>query len=351
MRATARRTARRVGVVLALTATFALVVGVSTAATSRALGVEYTAASAESPALRPGSLAIFAPVDAGSLQRGDIVRFTPAGSAAPVTRVISAFGADGSMVTRPSGTAPADAELTPAIFVRQRLWFTIPFAGYAAEWLGGHGITAAASGPLALWGSAVLAPLVLLAFGALYLVRGRRNETRLRTQPRLRKIRYRDESSNAGVPAESAWDGIVTRIHSDEESYAVRFPLRRQRPNEFSLADGSGENVRTDAVVAERAGVPRSARRDRGQERLVQEHVASSLTGTGATEPQERLTFAQLRAVPPAELPPPSVEEQSPFPRPVAAAKETTEPLASSLFTIPLRGQSSASDARADRLV
>jgi len=143
----------------------------------------------------------------------------------------------------------------------------------------------------------------------------------------------------------------VTRIHSDEESYAVRFPLRRQRPNEFSLADGSGENVRTDAVVAERAGVPRPAPRDRGQERLVQEHVASSLTGTVATEPQERLTFAQLRAVPPVELPPASVEQKSPFPPTVAAAKETTEPLASSLFTIPLRGQSSASDARADRLV
>ena len=34
----------------------------------------------------------------------------------------------------------------------------------------------------------------------------------------------------------------------------------------------------------------------------------------------------------------------------MAATKATPEPLASSLFTIPLRGQSSASDARADRL-
>ena len=140
------------------------------------------------------------------------------------------------------------------------------------------------------------------------------------------------------------WDGIVTRIQSDDESNQVRFPLRRQRPQEFNTTDAAGDSVAQGAVVATEdkaaefepplgAGTPEGTRPETPALAAVRDPLPFPRPPAPPSAPPPRL---RAEAGPPAHEAPPSL--------PVA-------PLASSLFTVPLRGQASASDARADRLV
>jgi len=283
--------ARRVLATLAWLLALAVLLVAAAVAVSHLLGWRLVVADASrSGSIEIGSLAAFGPIQPASLRRGDIVRFTSPETGNATIRVVTAFSADGSsVVTRPAASAPADAANVPVAAIQQRFLFAVPLVGYV--WPDSPVVLALVLACLALCG------VILLAANA----RGRPPHGR----QRIRK------SFHAGMPQPVAWEGIVTQPHRDDESYSVRFPLRRQRSNEFDPSE------------------------------LPSAPLSGQLAVAAPAEPAE-----------PAVVP--EVREPIPFPPAPTGAKES-DPLSpvqpSPLFTIPLRGQSTGSDARSERLI
>ncbi|MGH2633410.1 MAG: hypothetical protein ACRDG3_08360 [Tepidiformaceae bacterium] len=136
----------------------------------------------------------------------------------------------------------------------------------------------------------------------------------------------------------------------DDKSKPVRLPHRRQRPQDTTTlepADSAGPDPRVLARVAPEAAHAQS------QPLAAEVQLPTRGRGRGLTP------FPAPEDVPCAETPapvPPGDSASTKVNGEAAAAPVRNDvvfppPSASSLFTIPLRGQSSASDVRAERLV
>ena len=107
------------------------------------------------PTYEPGALVVVRPVDAFSINTGDVITYQlESGDPAVVThRVISqGFDGNGNVVLRTKGDAneDPDPELVTAIQVRGEVWYSVPYLGYVNTLLTGKerqlGVYAAAAG-------------------------------------------------------------------------------------------------------------------------------------------------------------------------------------------------------------
>lgn len=152
----------------ALLAVFGLVVAVPAVIGASTLTV---LTGSMEPTIKPGALVTVKPVDAASIQVGDIITFRPeAGSSDLITHRVKAIevGADGpSWVTRGDANNTDDPPVTAAQ-LRGKVLYSLPFLGYARQWL-------TAAGPAPLIG--VAGVIVIAALWPLLTGRSKRPES------------------------------------------------------------------------------------------------------------------------------------------------------------------------------
>ena len=99
--------------------------------------------SSMEPAMRAGALAVMLPVDTGDVKVGDIITFDPPWDSNPdVTvshRVIGVYhNEDIYFDTKGDATEDSDPYYVPAQSVQGRVLFSIPYLGYAANYIVGY---------------------------------------------------------------------------------------------------------------------------------------------------------------------------------------------------------------------
>ncbi len=230
------------------------------------------------PAIHAGSLAVFGKVPAAGVYRGDVVMYLLA-DGTQVTHRVTALTADGAMlITKGDANGLADAEPVSVGAIEGKLLFSVPYAGYLADW---------AREPVGFAALVLVPGGIVIALSLASVVRGR---------------------TRRSTPSASNWrpgDRIVRYPQPAGEDENVRFPLRRHQ-------QASGPKA------AAMAAVPGS----------------------------EAAPEAPAAPVEPPALPPaPSAVTPGPLPASVHTALPGAGP------QIPLKGQSTATDARAERLV
>jgi signal peptidase len=122
----------------------AAVIGVAVLVPRVGGGTPYTVLTGSMrPSYPPGSLIVSRPVDTADIQIGDPITFQlKSGEPAVVThRVIATrLGEDGKLEFLVKGDANSvqDKEAVRAVQVRGRLWYAVPYLGYANAMLTGH---------------------------------------------------------------------------------------------------------------------------------------------------------------------------------------------------------------------
>lgn len=119
------------------------------------------------PHYGPGTLLVVTPVEFAELQRGDVVTYQLAsGRPEVITHRIVSISADQQgkpvLITRGDNNNAADQAPVTEVQVRGRLFYAVPYAGYAANWLGHHERT--------LVGQA--GATALIAYGIFTMMRG-----------------------------------------------------------------------------------------------------------------------------------------------------------------------------------
>lgn len=91
------------------------------------------------PAIKLGSLAVIQPVDPQDVKVGDAITYRSGTESNTVTthRVIEVANNDGSLVFRTQGDANEDPDpyTVPAENVVGRVWISVPYAGYAMDFV------------------------------------------------------------------------------------------------------------------------------------------------------------------------------------------------------------------------
>lgn len=97
--------------------------------------------SSMKPGYPPGTLLVVKPVDVAEVAPGDVVTYQIAsGEAAVVTHRVVSTGVDRQgervLFTQGDNNDVADPEPVRAVQVRGRVFYAVPYAGFAANWLG-----------------------------------------------------------------------------------------------------------------------------------------------------------------------------------------------------------------------
>jgi signal peptidase len=97
--------------------------------------------SSMKPTYPPGTLLVVKPVDFAALAPGDVVTYQiTSGESAVITHRVISSGVDqqGARVlfTQGDNNSVADPEPVQEVQVRGKLFYAVPFAGFAANWLG-----------------------------------------------------------------------------------------------------------------------------------------------------------------------------------------------------------------------
>jgi signal peptidase len=242
------------------------------------------------PAIHTGSVAVFGDVPAEGVYRGDIVMYhLPDGTR--VTHRVASVTADGaSLITKGDANRVADAEPVSVGAVEGKFLFSIPYLGYISGWV---------REPIGFAAVMLIPGLIVISLSLASIFRARANHGG-------------PPASNRGVG-----DRIVRYPQPGGEDETVRFPIRRHHEAPEQPSEG-----REPVPFAAAAPVPRAAEILAAPVASVVEAPAPPLASVEPPAP---------RAVPPA--PPALAALPGPGPQ------------------IPLRGQSTSTDARAERLV
>lgn len=133
--------------------------------------------SSMKPNYGPGTLLVVKPAPFESLQVGDVVTYQLAsGRPEVITHRIASIAADQegrrTLVTRGDNNDVADETPVTEVQMRGKLLYAVPYAGFAANWLGSH--DRGMVGNLAAAG--------LIGYGALTMIRGLAARRRARAQ-------------------------------------------------------------------------------------------------------------------------------------------------------------------------
>lgn len=94
------------------------------------------------PNYPPGTLVVTKPVDADRIRIGDVVTFQlvsgkPAVATHRVAEIVRTLGGETRFVTKGDANGFPDAEQVRGVQVRGKLWYSIPYLGYASSFISG----------------------------------------------------------------------------------------------------------------------------------------------------------------------------------------------------------------------
>ena len=247
------------------------------------------------PVIHTGSVAVFGDVPAEGVYRGDIVVYHLPNGTRITHRVASVADNGSSLITKGDANRTADPDPVSMGAIEGKFLFSVPYLGYAATWV---------RQPVGLAMVVLLPGAIVIALSILSIVRERRaGGARAISNDEMAGI------DTSAISNDQTGRGIVWDPQPVGEDDTMRFPIRRH-PEPAALPQPEREPV---------AFVPPAAR---------------------LPEP----------APPPAAARMPEEPVPVPVAPVIAAAAQPSTPPGFGL-QIPLRSQSTANDARAERLV